>query len=62
MEAVVNGEADAAYSSYINASYYINQVFKGQLRIASVMDDEPAVAAFAVALTSRSCKLSSTRH
>ncbi|MGE8115304.1 transporter substrate-binding domain-containing protein [Pseudomonas sp. NPDC086566] len=49
MEAVVNGEADAAYSSYINASYYINQVFKGQLRIASVMDDEPAVAAFAVA-------------
>lgn len=49
MEAVANGDADAAYSSYINASYYINQVFKGRLRIASVMDDEPAVAAFAVA-------------
>lgn len=49
MEAVANGDADVAYSSYINASYYINQVFKGQLRIASVVGDEPAVAAFAVA-------------
>jgi len=49
MEAVANGEADVAYSSYINASYYINQVFKGQLRIASVIGDEPAAAAFAVA-------------
>ncbi|WP_085678922.1 MULTISPECIES: transporter substrate-binding domain-containing protein [unclassified Pseudomonas] len=49
MEAVANGDADVAYSSYINASYYINQVFKGQLRIASVMGDEPGAAAFAVA-------------
>ncbi len=49
MEAVANGEADVAYSSHINASYYINQVFKHQLRIASVLDDDPAVAAFAVA-------------
>jgi two-component system, NarL family, sensor histidine kinase EvgS len=49
MEAVANGDADVAYSSYINASYYINHVFKGQLRIASVLDEEPAVAAFAVA-------------
>ena len=49
MEAVANGDADVAYSSYINASYYTNHVFKGQLRIASVMDDEPAAAAFAVA-------------
>lgn len=49
MEAVANGDADVAYSSYINASYYINHVFNGQLRIASVMGDEPAAAAFAVA-------------
>ncbi|MFZ5935982.1 transporter substrate-binding domain-containing protein [Pseudomonas sp. HS6-2] len=49
MEAVANGDADAAYSSYINASYYINQVFKGRLRIAGVVGDEPAVASFAVA-------------
>lgn len=49
MEAVANGDADVAYSSYINATYYINHVFKGQLRIASVMGDEPAAAAFAVA-------------
>lgn len=49
MEAVANGDADVAYSSQINASYYINQVFKGQLHIARVLEDEPAVAAFAVA-------------
>ncbi|MFJ4067869.1 transporter substrate-binding domain-containing protein [Pseudomonas sp. NPDC089996] len=49
MEAVANGDADAAFSSHINASYYINQVFNGRLRIASVLDDEPGVAAFAVA-------------
>ncbi|MQG94830.1 transporter substrate-binding domain-containing protein [Pseudomonas sp. MN1F] len=49
MEAVANGDADAAYSSYINASYYIKQVFKGRLRIADVLGDELAVAAFAVA-------------
>ncbi|MFK0310638.1 transporter substrate-binding domain-containing protein [Pseudomonas sp. NPDC090233] len=49
MEAVANGEADVAYSSHINAAYYINHVFKDKLRIASVLGDDPAVAAFAVA-------------
>ncbi|MDD2135643.1 transporter substrate-binding domain-containing protein [Pseudomonas kurunegalensis] len=49
MEAVANGTADVALSSHINAAYYISHVFKDRLRIASVLDDEPAVAAFAVA-------------
>ena len=49
MEAVANGNADVAYSSHINATYYINHVFKNQLRIASILGDDPAVAAFAVA-------------
>lgn len=49
MEAVAKGDADVAYSSNINASYYISHVFKDQLRIAGVVSDEPAVAAFAVA-------------
>ncbi|MBK5001031.1 transporter substrate-binding domain-containing protein [Pseudomonas sp. S31] len=49
MEAVANGDADAALSSHINASYYISHVFKGTLQIAAVLDDDPAVAAFAVA-------------
>lgn len=49
MEAVANGNADVALSSHINATYYINHVFKDRLRIASVLDDDPAVAAFAVA-------------
>ncbi|WP_410481928.1 transporter substrate-binding domain-containing protein [Pseudomonas plecoglossicida] len=48
MEAVVNGTADVALSSHINAAYYISHVFEGRLRIASVLDDDPAVAAFAV--------------
>ncbi len=49
MEAVANGAADVALSSHINAAYYISHVFKDRLRIASVLDDDPAVAAFAVA-------------
>ncbi|MGX1022065.1 two-component system sensor histidine kinase EvgS [Pseudomonas sp. Y3 TE3536] len=49
MEAVASGAADVALSNYINATYYINHVFKDQLRIASVLDDSPAIAAFAVA-------------
>lgn len=49
MEAVANGEADVAFSSQVNATYYINHVFKDVLKIAAVIDDEPAVAAFAVA-------------
>lgn len=49
MESVATGEADVAYSSHINATYYINHVFKDQLRIASVLGDDPAAAAFAVA-------------
>ncbi|TFF42647.1 transporter substrate-binding domain-containing protein [Pseudomonas sp. RIT623] len=48
MEAVANGEADVAISSHINAAYFINQVFKGRLRIAGLQGDEPALAAFAV--------------
>ncbi|HEK1689151.1 TPA: transporter substrate-binding domain-containing protein [Pseudomonas putida] len=49
MEAVANGNADVAYSSHINAKYYITHVFKDQLRIATVLGDDPATAAFAVA-------------
>ncbi|MGE8060073.1 transporter substrate-binding domain-containing protein [Pseudomonas sp. NPDC089547] len=49
MEAVAGGAADVALGSHINADYYINHVFKGRLRIASVLDDDPAIAAFAVA-------------
>ncbi|MDZ3992337.1 transporter substrate-binding domain-containing protein [Pseudomonas sp. Teo4] len=49
MEAVANEEADVAYSNHINASYYINHVFKDKLRIAAILGDDPAVAAFAVA-------------
>ena len=49
MEAVANGVADVALSSHINAAYYISHVFKDRLRIASVLDDAPAIAAFAVA-------------
>ncbi len=49
MEAVANGDADVALSSHINASYYINHVFKSTLQIAAVLGDDPAVAAFAVA-------------
>ncbi|KIY40379.1 histidine kinase [Pseudomonas sp. 10-1B] len=49
MEAVANGAADVALSSHINAAYYISHVFKERLRIASVLDDDPAIAAFAVA-------------
>ncbi|MDH0649050.1 transporter substrate-binding domain-containing protein [Pseudomonas sp. GD03858] len=48
MEAVANGSADVAISSHINAAYFINQVFKGRLRIAGLQGDEPALAAFAV--------------
>ncbi|AIR91129.1 transporter substrate-binding domain-containing protein [Pseudomonas cremoricolorata] len=49
MEAVANGEADIAFSSQVNATYYITHVFKNVLQIASVLDEEPAVAAFGVA-------------
>ncbi|WP_449432847.1 transporter substrate-binding domain-containing protein [Pseudomonas putida] len=49
MEAVANGTADVALSNHINATYYINHVFPGKLRIASVLGDDPAIAAFAVA-------------
>ncbi|RDL18926.1 two-component system sensor histidine kinase EvgS [Pseudomonas sp. URMO17WK12:I10] len=49
MEAVVNRSADAALSSHINAAYYISHVFKNRLQIASILDEDPAVAAFAVA-------------
>ncbi|MCE1117128.1 MULTISPECIES: transporter substrate-binding domain-containing protein [Pseudomonas] len=48
MESVLNRNADVALSPYINASYFISQVFKGDLRIAAQLGDEPALAAFAV--------------
>lgn len=48
MEAVANGDADVAVSSQVNAVYFINQVFKGRLRVAGLQGDEPALAAFAV--------------
>lgn len=47
MEAVAKGNADLALSSQINAAYYINRVFKGELRVASIYGDDPALAAFA---------------
>ncbi|EKT4561342.1 transporter substrate-binding domain-containing protein [Pseudomonas putida] len=49
MEALAGGAADVALASHINAAYYISHVFKGRLRIASVLDEDPAIAAFAVA-------------
>ncbi|MBC3437858.1 transporter substrate-binding domain-containing protein [Pseudomonas sp. BW16M2] len=51
MEAVANGDADVALSSQINATYFINQVFNGRLRIAGLLGDEPALATFAVSPT-----------
>ncbi|WP_422402571.1 transporter substrate-binding domain-containing protein [Pseudomonas sp. GZD-209] len=48
MEAVLQRNADVALSPYINASYFISQVFKGDLRVAAQLGDEPALAAFAV--------------
>lgn len=48
MEAVLNRDADVALSPYINASYFISQVFKGGLKVAAQLGDEPALAAFAV--------------
>jgi two-component system sensor histidine kinase EvgS len=62
MEAVVNGNADAALSNQINAAYYISHVFKDRLRIASVLDDQPAIAALPSPPTSPSCKPFSTRR
>ncbi|WP_028633924.1 transporter substrate-binding domain-containing protein [Pseudomonas parafulva] len=49
MEALIKGAADVALSSHINAAYYISHVFKNRLKIASVLDEDPAIAAFAVA-------------
>ncbi|MDP9522961.1 transporter substrate-binding domain-containing protein [Pseudomonas putida] len=49
MEALAGGAADVALASHINAAYYISHVFNGRLRIASVLDEDPAIAAFAVA-------------
>ncbi|HDS1735340.1 transporter substrate-binding domain-containing protein [Pseudomonas sp. BP8] len=49
MEAVVNGKADVALSSHINASYYLNHVFPNTLQIAGLFGEEPAMAAFAIA-------------
>ncbi|WP_422418662.1 transporter substrate-binding domain-containing protein [Pseudomonas sp. GZD-222] len=49
MEQVAQGKVDAALSSQINASYFVNRMFKDRLQIASVYGDQPGVAAFAVA-------------
>lgn len=48
LEAVAKGQADVALISQIAASYYLTHVFKDQLRIAGLQDDEQSVAAFAV--------------
>lgn len=47
MEYVAQGRADAALSSQINAAYFISRMFKDRLRIATLLDDTPALAAFA---------------
>ncbi|MEE1923061.1 transporter substrate-binding domain-containing protein [Pseudomonas sp. 148P] len=49
MEHVAQGRADAAISTQINAAYFISRLFKDRLRIAALLDDSPATAAFAVA-------------
>jgi len=49
MEYVAQGRADAAISSQINAAYFISRLFKDRLRIAALLDDSPATAAFATA-------------
>ncbi|MEG0859636.1 MAG: transporter substrate-binding domain-containing protein [Pseudomonas sp.] len=49
MEHVAQGKVDAALSSQINASYFVNRMFKDRLQIASIYGDQPGVAAFAVA-------------
>lgn len=49
MEHVAQGRADAAISSQINAAYFISRLFKDRLRIAALLDDTPATAAFATA-------------
>ncbi|MDR0276374.1 MAG: transporter substrate-binding domain-containing protein [Paucimonas sp.] len=49
MEHVAQGRADAAISTQINAAYFISRLFKDRLRIAALLDDTPATAAFAVA-------------
>ncbi|RWU21579.1 histidine kinase [Pseudomonas alkylphenolica] len=49
MEQVVQGNADVALSSQINAAYFVNRMFKDRLRIASNFGDQPGLAAFAVA-------------
>ncbi|WP_095155037.1 transporter substrate-binding domain-containing protein [Pseudomonas sp. Irchel 3E13] len=49
MEYVAQGRADAAISSQINAAYFISRLFKDRLRIAALLDDTPATAAFATA-------------
>ncbi|MDU9392975.1 ATP-binding protein [Pseudomonas sp. zfem002] len=49
MEYVAQGRADAAISSQINAAYFISRLFKDRLRIAALLDDSPAIAAFATA-------------
>lgn len=49
MEYVAQGRADAAIASQINAAYFISRLFKDRLRIAALLDDSPATAAFATA-------------
>ncbi|MFJ1341135.1 transporter substrate-binding domain-containing protein [Pseudomonas caricapapayae] len=49
MEHVAQGKVDVALSSQINASYFVNRMFKDRLQIASIYGDQPGVAAFAVA-------------
>lgn len=49
MEFVVQDKVDAALSSQINASYFVNRMFKDRLQIASIYGDQPGIAAFAVA-------------
>ena len=49
MEYVAQGRADAAIASQINAAYFISRLFKDRLRIAALLDDNPAIAAFATA-------------
>ena len=49
MEYVVAGKVDAALASQLNAAYFASRMFKGHLRIATLLSDEPGTTAFAVA-------------
>lgn len=48
LQAVIDGKVDVALSNGVNASYFINQIANGKLKIAAQLADEPIPASFAV--------------